>query len=217
MELCSGCPPSRAVLVFRLRNYNWLASTKESTRLEVSGPADMVVVAPAEGCLLLVLFFPGPFEPFEFLKANVCDPRAPKGSRGTFGVRRNFANFPRAAQGPYGPFGIYSVHAFDLWAPQGLRCPLGVLELFLETLVVHRTVPGAPQGFLGPPRESHTQLSQWLARKGTLLDLISDVHFWLSTVKALNSNEVSSKRETAVTAATNRQQKVALFVVIFWK
>ena len=193
LELCSGWPPPRAILAVRISNSGWLVSTKESTRLEVNGPTELVVLAPAEGCLFLVSLSAVSFESFELLSTHVCDPRSPQGSRGTFGIRQDSANLPGAAQGPFGSFGVYSVHVCDSWAPRGRfgvhriviavlvrrsrpwapqvpRCPLGVLEVLLEALVVHRTVPGALQGLLGSPRGSHTQQPQWLARKGNLFD-----------------------------------------------
>ena len=108
----------------------------------------MVVLAPAEGCLFLFIFLLGPFEPFEFLETNVCDPRAPQGSRGTLGVRRNFANYPGVAQGPFGPFGIYTVHVFDPRGFPGIPRHSGSLGVIFRNA---GSLSGFPRGSLGIP------------------------------------------------------------------
>ena len=76
--------PSRAVLIFD----NFFAGRTRCLYTPGGvwpGGFSDCTLTPAEGCLFLFLLLFS-FEPFEFLRPSACDPWAPQGPLGTFGV-----------------------------------------------------------------------------------------------------------------------------------
>ena len=120
----------------------------------------------SENLVAVCLCPEGCFRFMNFFKVSIilkCDPRAPRNSRGSLGVRRNLANTHGASQvslRPVGDVATVLVFCFDPGAFQGPCGPLGVSELFLGTLVVNRATLRAPQGSLGPPGDLTAHIVQ---------------------------------------------------------
>ena len=153
VELCSGWPFPRAVLVFNHEFSNHVGWISVGGFYTLCGTAiGGLIRGPRvdfEGCFHFMNLF-------EVTTTLACDLWVPKGFFGSRGVRRNLADIPGGSQASLLPFwhcAIALIHFDDLGAPQGSRGFLGVTDLFSRTLAVHRVILGVPQGFLGSPSE----------------------------------------------------------------
>ena len=167
LGLCPGWPPPRAVSVFSgklwffqstlnavgswapdgprgvtVLNLDRVGTVKENlekNRNHGNIPAVVACLCPEE-CLLLMKDF----------VSHACDPWAPQGLLGTFGVRRSYANFPRAPQVSFGPFETPETFATSTSDPRASQVSLWPPEIS-SILQTFACCPGAPQGSFGIP------------------------------------------------------------------